>query len=70
MWKRLNNQKGARQPAIGGPVLNETTLDGNAYARGLGIDTSRAQSPPERGRPPPRPPRDDDMPKGLPRLPL
>lgn len=67
MWKRLNNQKGARQPAIGGPVLNETTLDENAYGGGLGIN--RAQSPPDRGRPPPRPPR-DDIPKGLPRLPL
>jgi hypothetical protein len=68
MWKRLNNPRGARQPAIGGPVLNET-IDENAYAGGLGIDINRAQSPPERGRPPPRPPR-DDMPKGLPRLPL
>ena len=69
MWKRLNNQKGARQPAISGPVSSDTRSDDKSYNGGLGIDVNPAQPPPERGRPPQRPPR-DDLPKDLPRLPL
>ena len=69
MWKRLSTQKGPRQPLGGGSGQSETLLEGHEYGGGLGININRAQSPPDRGRPPPRPPR-DDPPKGLPKLPL
>ncbi len=69
MWKRLNNTKGTRQPTIGGPEYVDTEYSEKSYApSGLGISNYR--QPPDRNRPPPRPPREEIIAKGLPRLPL
>ena len=64
MWKRLNNLQG-RQPVS--PV-DTTYNEKHSGSAGLGID--RVQSPPGRGRPPPRPPREDMPPRQSAHLPL
>lgn len=71
MWKRLNNTKGIRQPAISEPSPIESAFDEKSYAGSRDSGTvQRKQLPPDRNRPSPRPPRGDMVPKGLPRLPL
>ncbi|PMD48802.1 hypothetical protein L207DRAFT_522133 [Hyaloscypha variabilis F] len=64
MWKRLNNLQG-RQPVS--PV-DTTYNEKHSGSAGLGID--RVQSPPGRGRPPPRPPREDMPPRQSAHLPF
>lgn len=66
MWKRLNNTKGARQPAVADPGFHEI-IDERGYA---GSTFNRTQSPSDRNRPPPRPPREDEMQSGHPTLSL
>lgn len=59
MWKRLNNNKGARPPVISDPVLEDVTYGENVNAN-TGYNRTQA---------PPRPPR-EELKTGLPRLPL
>lgn len=74
MWKRLNaprssNGTTARQSSIGEPVLVETTIFEKSYGAAGGINVDMDISSSDRTAPPSRPAR-DNIPRGLPLLPL
>ncbi|KAF4612544.1 hypothetical protein G7Y89_g15587 [Cudoniella acicularis] len=73
MWKRLNNTKGARQPAYDDPKYSSNSKPYTPLGLGINLHSPLSPvSPTDQSFAPPRPPRDDvDMePKGLPRLPF
>lgn len=74
MWKRLNAPRSsgttARQSSISEPVLVETTIFEKSYgaAGGINVDVNMPSS--DRNAPRPSRPTRDNIPKGLPLLPL